>query len=59
MVTLISILVSVLFICEVILVKYCQVKKRFMFIFSFFVMLLVLTALVVTGDITVAYAAGG
>ena len=55
MVTLISILVSVLLICEIVLVKYCQVKKRFMFVFSFFVMLLVVTALVVTGDMTIAY----
>ncbi len=55
MVTLISILVSVLLICEIVLVKYCQVKKRFMFVFSFFVMLLVVTALVVTGDVTIAY----
>ena len=55
MVTLISILVSVLLICEIVLVKYCQVKKRFMFVFSFFVMLLILTALVITGDVTMAY----
>ena len=55
MVTLISILVSVLLICEIVLVKYCQVKKRFMFVSSFFVMLLVVTALVVTGDVTIAY----
>ena len=55
MVTLISILVGILLICEIVLVKYCQVKKRFMFLFSFFVMLLVLTALIVTGDMTIAY----
>ena len=59
MVTLISILVSILLICEIVLVKYCQVKKRFMFVFSFFAMLLVLTVLVVTGDITIAYAGQG
>lgn len=59
MITLISILVSVLLICEIVLVKYCQVKKRFMFVFSFFAMLLVVTALVVTGDITIAYAGQG
>jgi len=58
MITIISILVSVLLICEIVLVKYCQVKKRFMFVFSFFVMLLVITALVVTGDVTLAYSGG-
>ena len=55
MVTLISILVSILFACEVALVKYCQVKKRSLVIFSLFVMILAFTALMVTGDITLAY----
>lgn len=55
MIVLISFLVAVLLICEIALVKYCQVKKRSLVAFSFFIMLLVITALMVTGDITVAY----
>ena len=55
MVALISILVGISFACEVALVRYCQVKKRSLIVFSLFVMLLVVTALMVTGDITLAY----
>ena len=56
MVTLISVLVSILFICLIALAKYCQIRKRSIFAFSFFIMLLVLVTLMVTGDITIAYA---
>ena len=55
MIFLIISLLTILFICEVALVKYCQVKKRSLIAFSFFIMLLVVTALMVTGDITIAY----
>ena len=56
MITLISILVSILFTCLIALAKYCQVRKRSIFAFSFFVAILVFVTLVVTGDITIASA---
>jgi hypothetical protein len=56
MITLISILVSILFACLIALAKYCQVRKRSIFAFSFFVAILVFVTLVVTGDITIASA---
>ena len=55
MIIVVSLLLSVLMICNIVLVKYCSIKKRSVFAFSFLVMLLVLVALMVTGDITVAY----
>ncbi len=55
MIILVSTLVSILFFCLIALAKYCQVRKRSIFAFSFFVMLLVIVTLMVTGDITVAY----
>lgn len=55
MIILISSLVGVLLICAVVLVAYCQIKKRYMFAFSLLIMLLVVVALMVTGDIAVAY----
>ena len=55
MLILISSLVGILLLCAIILVVYCQVKKRYMFAFSFLIMLLVVVALIVTGDIMVAY----
>ena len=55
MILLISILVGVLLFCAIVLVMYCQIKKRYMFAFSLLIMILVFVALMVTGDITVAY----
>lgn len=54
MILLISILVGVLLFCAIVLVMYCQIKKRYMFAFSLLIMILVFVALMVTGDITVA-----
>ncbi len=59
MVTLISILSGILVLCEFALLKYCRVKKRYLFAFGFFATILVLTALLVTGDITIAYESMG
>ena len=55
MIILISSLVGILLICAIVLVKYCQVRKRSMFAFSFLIFLLVIVSLMVTGDITIAY----
>ncbi len=55
MIILISSLVGVLFLCAIVLVTYCQIKKRYMFAFSLLIVLLVAVALMVTGDISIAY----
>lgn len=55
MIILISSLVTVLLICLTALIIYCRPRKRSVFAFSFLVMVLVIVALMVTGDITVAY----
>lgn len=55
MIILISVLVSTLFLCLIALAKYCNIRKRSIFAFSFFVMLLAVVTLMVTGDITIAY----
>ena len=55
MILLMSVLVGVLLLCAVVLVMYCQIKKRYMFAFSLLIMILVFVALMVTGDIAVAY----
>lgn len=55
MIILVSVLVSTLFLCLIALARYCQIRKRSIFAFSFLVMILVIITLVVTGDITIAY----
>ena len=55
MIILMSVLVGVLLFCAVVLVMYCQIKKRYMFAFSLLIVILVFVALMVTGDIAVAY----
>ena len=55
MITLISVLVSTLFLCLIALARYCKIRKRSIFAFSFLVLLLVVVTLMVTGDITIAY----
>ena len=55
MIILVSIFTSILLVCEILLVKYCQVKKRAMFMFSCLYLILALVSLMLTGDITLAY----
>ena len=48
--------VFMLFICDFLLVKYCNVRKCFpLYAFRFFVILLAVVTLMLTGDITIAY----
>lgn len=55
MIILVSIYASILLICEIILVKYCQVRKRAMFMFNCFYFILAIVSLMLTGDIAIAY----
>ena len=55
MIALVSIGACILLICEILLVKYCQVKKRAMFVFSCFFIILAIVSLMITGDIVLAY----
>lgn len=55
MLLIISILVAILLLCVIALARYCTIRKRSLFAFGFFIALLVFVALMVTGDITVAY----
>ena len=56
MVFLIASFLVILFICDLILVTYCKVKNGFrMFAFRFFIVLLAVLSLIMTGDITIAY----
>ena len=55
MIILVSIYASILLICEILLVKYCQVKKRAMFMFSCLYLILAVVSLMITGDIALAY----
>jgi len=56
MVFVITSLLTVLFICDLLLVFYCKVKNGFrMFTFRVIAILLAVMTLVMTGDITLAY----
>ena len=49
-------LLTILFICDIVLVSYCKVKNGFrMFAFRVFAILLAVMSLLMTGDITIAY----
>jgi len=56
MIYLLAFLLTVLLICDIVLVMYCKVKNGFrMFAFRCFAVLLVVMTLMLTGDITIAY----
>ena len=56
MIALVVSLLTVLFICDIILVTYCKVKNGFrMFAFRVFAILLGVMSLMMTGDIVIAY----
>ena len=56
MIILISSLTVILLACVFALFFYCRVRKRFLFAFSLCAALLIFVVLMVTGDITIAYA---
>ena len=56
MIILLTTLGFILLVCLIVLSRYCHVRKRSVFAFGFFIALLVVVTLIVTGDITVAYA---
>ena len=57
MIALVVSLLTVLFICDILLVTYCKVKNGFrMFAFRIFAILLAVMSLMMTGDIVIAYA---
>ncbi len=50
---------AVLFVCDVALIKLCNVKNGFsMYAFRFFVIMLAVVSLMLTGDITIASVVG-
>ena len=54
MILLVSIMLSMLLICDVLLIAYCRVKRPFtVFTFSFLVIILAVLMLMITGDISV------
>ena len=55
MIILVSIYAIILLVCEILLVKYFQVKKRAMFMFSCLYFILAIISLMLTGDIAIAY----
>ncbi len=55
MTILILSLLSVLIVCDLLLVYYCKVKQTFsLFAFRFFIILLTVVSLIMTGDINIA-----
>ena len=56
MIILVSLMLSVLLICDIILIAYCRVNRPFtVFTFSFLVVVLAVLMLMLTGDISIVY----